>query len=100
MHERIARGVYKVQSFSNKSKVYYVNLNTGTCNCLDFVYRGSSCKHIQFVEEILEKEVRKKAENMSISQIRDHLQRPHLRDEVVRGLRTSLYKKIREITCK
>lgn len=98
MHERIARGVYKVQSFSNKSKVYVVNLNIGTCNCPDFVYRGNSCKHLREMEEVSEREAKRKAEDMSISQIREHLQRANLRPEILRGLRSALYQKIREVT--
>jgi len=38
-----------VQSQSN-DKIYHVNIKEQTCECPDFVHRGTYCKHLQAVD--------------------------------------------------
>lgn len=38
-----------VQSQSN-DKIYHINIKEQTCECPDYIYRGTYCKHLQAVD--------------------------------------------------
>lgn len=42
--------IYKVKSTVDKNKIYFVDLENGSCTCADFIYRHVKCKHILATE--------------------------------------------------
>jgi SWIM zinc finger len=50
----ISPGVYRVPSCSGGG-YFRVDLETGTCECVDYQYRGERCKHLYAVEIVAAK---------------------------------------------